>query len=356
MSGIDSLFAFMSSCTGHKHTFGQEPFTKQRTVVSDVGLTDSISHKSTGEANDAANEVKSCITTNQVSKIMVPLLRKTKPCLPRTGIFLDEEDMEMFQLAADGTPVKEATSGEKVMKALSLGTLFFGMIRFSDEELFFHLHPNKRVWYIKAQEMYGDDWKDLFTEVFSLSCAMPSCRYWTYFPGVRDGMSGGPVILPKFVREGLIKEEQEFIRLLSVFLQVQKTGGYPLVCAPCLLEKQLHNRFTERLYFDPERPQLNPFTVVDFERESNKANASTIGITSSQYFTKKYIERCKKEQAVGWQSDLYEDARRSYYLPRLPFSDIEIISDPSSSHNGGYTVRWRNGIAKESDQAPNTAK
>lgn len=349
MSDTDSIFAFMSSCTGRKHAFGQEPFTQQRTIVSDVGQTDSISRTCTRNAN----EEESCITANQVSRVMLPLLWKRKPCLPRTGIFLQEEDMNMFQLDVNGSPAQEATSGQRAMNALSLGSLFFGIISFSDEELFFHVHPNKRAWHIKAQEMYGFERADMFTKVFSLSCAMPSCRYWTYFPEVRDGMRGGPAVLPKFVRQGLINEEPHFIRMLSVFLQVQEQGGYPLMCSPCLLEKQLHNRFTERLYYDPERPQLKPFTVVDLESESNQSvtdvednRETTVGTTSRPKFIEKYIERCKKEQAVGWQSDLYEENRRSYYLPRLPFPDIEIIRDHNSSPNGGYIVRWRNGSRK----------
>ena len=339
MSDSDSIFAFMSSCTGHKHGFGQEPFTKQKTLVSDVGLTDNISH-------DCSRDTRLPITTSKVTRAMLPLLWKTNPLLPRTGIFLDEDDMKMFQLATDGTPAQQESSGQRIMKALSLGTLFFGMISLSDDELFFHLHPNKRAWHIKAQEMYGFEWTDMFTNIFALSCTMPSCRYWTYFPDVRQEMKGGPAILPKFVREGLVNKEEDFIRLVSVFLDVQREGSYPLMCVPCLLEKQLHNRFTERLYFDHERPQLNPFTVVDLvnENETDENDRSTItGHTSCASFTEKYIERCKREQATGWQTDLYENTTRSYYLPRLSFSDIEIVSEYKSSHNGGYIVRYRNG-------------
>ena len=166
---------------------------------------------------------------------MLPLLWKTKPFLPRKGIFLDEDDMKMFQLATDGTHAPEESSGGRIMKALSLGTLFFGMISLSDDELFFHLHPNKRAWHIKAQEMYGFEWTDMFTKIFALSCTMPSFTYWTYFREVRQEMKGGPAILPNFVREGLVNQEEDFIRLVYVFLEVQRQGSYPSMWATSLL-------------------------------------------------------------------------------------------------------------------------
>lgn len=315
--------------------------------MSDVGLTDTISHTNIKKGNYVAQNVDSCITTKEVCNVMLPFLRQTGPCLPRTGIILDEEDMNMFNLSANGNPVEVVASNDKVMEALSLGTLFFGMLSFTDDELFFNLHPNKRAWHIKGQEMYGFEWADLFSKTFALFCAMPSCRYWTYFPHIRGEARGGPAVLPKFVREGLIQEEGDFIRLLSAFHNVTEQGMYSLMCIVCLLEKQMHNRFTERLSYNRDRPQLHPFTVVDFESENSTEGRdevhSIVGNTSSSRFTDKYIKRCTKEQAVGWQSDLYEDTERSYYIPRLPFSDIEIIIDDTHPHKGGYIVRWRNG-------------
>ena len=110
----------------------------------------------------------------------------------------------------------------------------------------------------------------------------------------------------------------------------------------------MHNRFTERLSYDPDRPQLNPFTVVDLGNESKPGHRANrrrqhAGITSHAEFTEKYIQECKGGRGVGWQSDLYEATERSYYLPRLPFSDIRIIYDEHDTYNGGYTVRWRDG-------------
>lgn len=349
MSEIDNIFSFMSASTGHKHAFGREPFSGHRTLVSDIGLTDFISHGNTRKANTIPGP---CMGTTQVCGTMLPLLHKILPGLPRTGLFLDEEDMDMFELSADATGAGRRAKGlnieGKVMEALSLGTLFFGMISFSNDELLFHLHPNKKAWEIKGHEMYGVECAGILAKIFSLSCGVPSCRYWSYFPEVRRGEDGGPVILPKFVREGLIEyEASEYMRLLSVFLGVQQQqGGYPLMCAPCLLEKQMQNRFTERLSYDPERPQLNPFTVVDLGNESrpgnvDKSRCQLAGITSHPEFTEKYIHECKKGDRVGWQSDLYEENERSYYMPRLPFSNIRIIYDQHNTYNGGYTVCWR---------------
>lgn len=347
MSEIDEIFSFMSACTGHKHAFGCEPFSGAKTLVSDIGLTDIVSHRSIRNGNNIPG---ACMDTTQVCDTMLPLLQKIQPGLPRTGIFIDDEDMEMFEFNVDAARAEGGALEGKVMDALSLGTLFYGMISFSNEELLFHLHPNKNAWGIKGQEMYGVEYADMFAKIFSLSCGVPSCRYWTYFPDVRGRERGGPAILPKFVREGLIEYEVTYyIRLLSVFLEVQQQqGGYPLMCAPCLLEKQMHNRFTERLSYDPERPQLNPFTVVDLGLERgpvhiDSGRTQTAGVTSHAEFTEKYIQECKRGKGVGWQSDLYEDTDRSYYLPRLPFSDIRIIYDKHNTYNGGYTVRWRNG-------------
>ena len=350
-NNTDNIFAFMTACTGHKNTFGHEPFTRQRTLVSDVGLTDSVSHKSIRKGKDVPDGVAPCISTRQVCDVMLPLLRKREQCLPRTGIFLDEDDMEMFELDADGTPAKGKPADSNVIKALSLGTLFYGMLSLSDEEILFQLHPNKNVWNIKGQEMYGFQYADTFAKVFSLRCAMSSCTYSSYFPQVRVGVEGGPAVLPMFVRKGLINEMPGYMRQLSGFLLVQQQGAYPLMCLACLLLKQIHNRFTERLSFDPERPQLSPFTVVDLERQSKTQTVNnletTAGITSCPGFTEKYIERCKEGQAVGWQSDLYEENERSYYLTRLPFEDIEIIKDQCDTYNGGYIVRWRDGSRKQ---------
>jgi hypothetical protein len=347
MSNIDNIFTFMSACTGHKNTFGHEPFTGRRTVVSDVGLTDSVSHKSIEKGNAVPD-----ITTRQVCDAMLPLLRQTEPCLPRTGIFLDEDDMDKFELDADGTPAKGEPTDSNIMKALSLGTLFYGMLSFSDEEVLFQLHPNKSTWKLKGKEMYGFECAEVFANTFSLRCAMPSCMYRSYFPQVKVGMEGGPAVLPMFVRKGLINEVPEYMRQLSLFLVVQRQGAYPLMCLPCLLLKQIHNRFTERLSFDPDRPQLSPFTVVDLERgskpeEGDNNPMTTAGITSRPGFTDKYIDRCKRGEAVGWQSDLYEENERSYYMTRLPFGDIEIINDHRDTHNGGYIVRWRDGSSNQ---------
>lgn len=337
MAKIDNVFAFMSACTGHKQTFGNEPFTNRRTVVSDIGLTDNLSHMSIKEGHDVEDQ---CITTRQVCNVMLPLLQDTAPCLPRTGIFLDEDDMEMFELNANGTPGKEEPITSKVTKALSLGTLFYGMISLSNEEVIFQLHPNKRTWNLKGKEMYGFQYAGKFDKLFSLCCAMTCCTYKSYYPQV--GIKKGPAILPMFVRKGLINEVPEYMRQLSVFLDVQQQRAYPLMCLPCLLLKQLHNRFTERLSFDPDRPQLNPFTVIDLEREgTSKPEPKAAGITSRPGFTDKYIERCKKTKVNGWQSDLYEGNDRSYYLTKLPFNDIEIINNHRDTHNGGYIVRWR---------------
>ncbi len=247
MSNTDNIFAFMSGCTGHKHTFGHEPFTSRRTVVADVGLTDCISHKINEKGNNATDGGNRCINTRKVCDVMLPLLRKTESCLTRTGIFLDETDMELFHLNEDGTPAKGEPTDGNVMKALSLGTLFYGMLSFSDEEVLFQLHPNKNAWNLKGQEMYGFEFAEMFTKAFSPRCAMPSCVYQSYFPEVRIGMAGGPAVLPMFVRKGLINEVPDYMRQLSGYWAVQQQGAYPLMCLPCLLLKQIHNRFTERL-------------------------------------------------------------------------------------------------------------
>jgi hypothetical protein len=340
----DDVFAFLSTSTGYKQTYGEEPFTNKRTVVSDVGLTDRVSHESIEKGNYATEGGNPCITTRQVCNVMLPLLRKTEPHLPRTGIFLDEEDMKLFELDADGTPAKEEPVGRNVLNALSLGNLYFGMILFSRDEILFQLHPNKNAWKLKGQEMYGFETAGVFDEAFSLSCAMPSCRYFSYFPQV--GLAA-PAVLPMFIRKGLINRVPQYIRLLSVFVKFKQQGAYPLMCLPCLLMKQIHNRFTERLSFDPSRPQLSPFTVVDLEKdfqseERDDKSDSITGTTSSSSFTTRYIERCKK--GVGCQSDLYEDNDHSYYMTRLPFGDIEIANDYHGKYNGGYTVQWRDGI------------
>lgn len=373
---IDNIFAFMSACTGHKNTFGHEPFTGRRTVVSDVGLTDGVSHGSCiekgGNARDPSDPsttttsiTASTTNTRQVCDATLPLLRKTGPNLPRTGIFLDEDDMEMFELNADGTPAKGDTTGSNVMRALSLGTLFYGMLSLSDAEILFQLHPNKSAWHLKGREMYGFGCAQVFTDAFSLRCAMPTCMYRSYFPHVALATSGGgPAVLPMFVRRGLVNEVPQYMRQLSAFLSVQQTTkcAYPLMCLPCLLVRQIHNRFTERLSFDADRPQLSPFTVVDLERENgleegdSKPTTTTagapasVGITSRPSFADKYIERCKKGQADGWQGDLYELNERSYYLTRLPFHEIEIINDNRATHSGGYVVRWRDGRCSRDQQ------
>lgn len=344
MSDPDPIFTFMSVCTGHKNTFGNEPFTGQKTVVSDVGLTDCISHERILKGKkDGSDDEKRCITTRKVCDVMLPLLKKMGPCLPRTGIFLDEDDMELFELNADGTHATGDQPDSDGMKALSLATLFYGMLSFSDQEVLFQLHPNKRAWNLKGREMYGFAFAEMFDEAFSLSCAMPSCVYQSYFPHVGGG---GPAVLPMFVRKGLINEMDEYTRKLGGLLAVQKQGAYPLMCLPCLLLKQIHNRFTERLLFDPDRPQLRPFTVIDLERGGESEVEDTklpprAGMTSRARFIDQCIERCKADQAVGWQNDLYEDNQRSYYMPRLPFKDIEIVNNEDDTYNGRYTVRWK---------------
>jgi len=342
----------MSTCTGHKHTFGTEPFTGRRTLVSDVGLTDSVCHKDIENKKSLSDKRSQCITTRKVCDVMLPLLRKTMVQLPRTGIFLDEEDMDLFELDMDSTPTIGHPTCGLIMKALSLGTLFFGMISLSDEEVLFHLHPNKNAWKVKGQEIYGFNHKDIFDKAFSFYCAMPSCMYRSYFPDVVIGKEGGgPAVLPLFIRKGLVNEVPGYMRQLSLFLSMPGQGAYPLMCLPCLLLKQIHNRFTERLSFDPERPQLNPFTVVDLERESRhvsgkrKPTPAAAGITSCPGFTERYIKLCKKGHVSGWQSDLCDAKNRCYYLTKLPFEEIEIKHDKNDTYNGGYTVCWRD--AKE---------
>lgn len=325
----EDIFAYMSSCTGSKSTFGEEPFTKQRTLVSDVGLTDCISH-SYGRTNG------SYINTRKVCDVMVPVLKEVKKRLSRTGIYLDEEDIETFEL----NDTKDRVHREGI-RALSLGNLSYGMISFSDDELFFQLHPNKYTWKVKAQEMYGFEHLDVFNKAFSLRCGRQPCEYMSYFSDVVDG--NGPAVLPAFIRKGLINDRMDdYMRRLNAFVMMNQNGHYPALCLPCLLHKQVGNRFSKRLTYDPMRPQLNPFTVIDLENKPDEAG------TSRARFIENYIKQCQESNVCG--SDLYVKDNMSYYLTRLPFRDIEICVSKEDEHyvpENDYIVRWRRRVTNE---------
>ena len=325
---LNHVFEFLTMTSGEKVCIDKEPLTGKRTLVTSTGLTDDIFNADVQE-EDRIDSTRVCHT-------MLPFLRQVSQNVVRKGILMSDEDKSKFELD-DVDP--DANVEGKVMSALSLGGLMYGMITLTDDEVLFMLHPTRMEWIRKGQELYGLQCESMLKKALQLKCAVPSCKYvHTYYPHLFNSkdniMLTGPAVLPKFIREGLMDHSHVFLSHLNLFnAYVETPHAYPLLCLPCLMSKQMTNMFSARLTFDSNHPQLTPFTIVELLRDSNIKEGE--GCT----FIQRYIKKCRDLDGVTFNSDLYEvGAENKYLLQRMPFRDFEISFDQSENL---YSVRCK---------------
>lgn len=360
---VNHIFDFMTVAYGEKCTFDREPFAGKRTIVSSIGSKESISH---------CDNSRAAFTTSKVYDRMIGFLKDIKERLPHSSVRMNDRDMREFDALfeedanrhneGDGTAEEDrgnADIAKEAADSLAIGLLQYGLISFSDDDIMFYLHPNKAEWVSKGQDMYGDNCARVLETAFHLRCTSPDCAYTNiYYPHVRcdrgaeptveEPAGGGPVVLPIFIRDGLMDLREDFVEEVATFNNYVSENPhlFPLMCLPCLMGKQMRNAFNARISPSSSTegyPQLQYFTIVDLLENTTEWKRRT---PTENRFMQTFIHNCEEVQKSSSRYDLYEAWSGSLYtLPRLPFEDIEIVSDDASLSR--YNVRWKEGVREK---------